>query len=205
MRITTTEGIGIDWLTPALVSFQAENPAISLELLIRNRNLNLLRREADIAVRLGRPRQGDLVARRLGDLTFGLYASQAYVRRHGRPTGAEDLGRHQAVGFDEAMVHAGIGQWVERSLDPAPVVYRADSVLAQRAAVRAGCGIGAVPCVFAGKDLERVLDDRRVAIGVWLVTHPGLRRSARIRAVFDFIAQRFDADRESFEGDGAPH
>jgi DNA-binding transcriptional LysR family regulator len=168
-----------------------------MEILVRNTALNVLRREADIAIRLGRPQQAELVARRVADLQLGLFASRGYVAVHGQPRALDELAAHQAVAFDEAERYTGAGSWLERSLASAEVVYRANTLGAQRAAIRAGFGIGAQSCFIAARDPElvRVLPEIEVRFEIWLVTHPGLRRSARIRAVYDFLAKRLSESR----------
>ena len=205
VRITATEGLGIDWLTPELAVFQRAHPAIEIAFLIRNTNVNLLEREADIAVRLGRPRQVDLVARRVGSLAYGLYAAESYLDARGRPRNDDDLRGHQAVVFDELLRHAGLGAWLERSLGPARIVYRANSIQAQLSAMRAGYGIGAQAAFIASRrrELERVLPERSLLLEIWLVTHPGLRRSARMRAVYDFLLERFEVARDALADVGA--
>jgi DNA-binding transcriptional LysR family regulator len=202
VRVTATEGIGIHWLTPALAELQAEHPAIEIEVVIQNEALNLLRREADIALRLGRPRQADLVGRRLAELAFGLYASQAYLARHGRPASRADLARHRGVSFDEALQHRRPAVWLEPLLSAGSIAFRSNSLQAQVAAMRAGYGIGSAARFIAERfpELERVLPGEETSLDVWLVTHAGLRRSARIRAVFDFLAERLAAARDAFAG-----
>jgi DNA-binding transcriptional LysR family regulator len=202
VRVTATENLGIHWLTPELAAFQAANPAIEIDVLIQNEAVNLLRREADIALRLGRPRQPDLVGRKLAVLAFGLYASQAYLDRHGRPARQEDLQSHRAVVFDEARQDRGYAPWLEPLLSAGSVAYRTNSLQAQLAAMRAGYGIGAASRFIAERraGLERVLPELETSLDVWLVTHSGLRRSARIRAVVDFLAQRLSAARAAFAG-----
>jgi DNA-binding transcriptional LysR family regulator len=201
VRVTATEGLGIHWLTPALAEFQLAHPAIEIQLLIQNQVLNLLQREADIAVRLSRPIQSDLVGRKVGDLAFGLYASREYLGRHGRPARPEDLAQHRSVAFDEtARWQTGPGASLERALSVTSVAYRANSGQAQLAAIRAGCGIGVAVRFLADRhaELEQVLPETEIALELWLITHPAMRRSARIRAVFDFLAQRFEGARELF-------
>jgi DNA-binding transcriptional LysR family regulator len=205
VRVTSTEGLGIHWLTPALAEFQLAHPAIEIQLLVQNQVLNLLQREADIAVRLSRPLQPDLVGRKVGELGFGLYASKEYLARRGRPAALKDLARHRSVAFDEsARWLTGPGAELERALSAASVAYRANSGQAQLAAIRAGCGIGVAVRFLARRhaDLERVLPDVELSLELWLITHPAMRRSARIRAVFDFLSQRFEASRELLAGTG---
>jgi len=203
VRISTTEGLGVRWLTPALIDFQRANPEICIELGLHNQLVDLLRREADIALRIGRPRQSDLVARKGADLVLGLYASRAYLDRAGRPRSLEDLRGHQCVAFDEALRHRGPGAWLEARVAASRVVFRSNSLSAQLAAIRAGYGIGAQARVFVDDDpgLERVLPEVEARVEIWLVTHAGLRRSARIRAVYDFLAERLSAARAAFAPD----
>jgi DNA-binding transcriptional LysR family regulator len=206
VRITATEGLAIDWLTPELARFQAAHPDIEIRFLIRNTKLNLLEREADIAVRLGRPRQADLLARRVGELAYGLYGSRAYLERVGRPLERAELAGHRAVVFDEELRHSDLGRWLEAGLDGARVVYRANSLQAQLAAIRAGYGLGGQAPFIASRrpELERVLPDVGLLLDIWLVTHPGLRRSARMRAVYDFLVERFAAERAALAGEVEP-
>jgi DNA-binding transcriptional LysR family regulator len=202
VRITATEGLANDWLAPELARFREAHPRIVLEVLVQNTVLNVLRREADIAIRLNRPQQPELVARRVGELQLGLFASRSYLAAHGDPRTLDELAAHQAVAFDEADRYTGAGRWIERRLAAADVVYRANTLGAQRAAIRAGLGIGAQSCFIAARDPElvRVLPDAEVRFEIWLVTHPGLRRSARIRAVYDFLAKRLSESRALLGG-----
>jgi DNA-binding transcriptional LysR family regulator len=202
VRVSATEGIANHWCTPVLRDFQLAHPEIRIEMDVRNRNANLLRREADVAVRMGRPRQPELVARRVGAIGLGLFASSAYLERAGRPRSADDLVDHACVAFDESMIDTATGRWFEEVVAGGRIVFRATSLLTQLEAVRSGWGIG-VASIFIGRsfpDLERVVDPVGLSIDVWLVTHPGLRRSARIRAVFDFLKERFEVDGERLAG-----
>jgi DNA-binding transcriptional LysR family regulator len=203
VRVTATEGIGIHWLTPQLAQFQLAHPAIEIQLLLQTQVLNLLQREADIAVRLSRPVQSDLVARKVGDLAFGLYASRSYLEKHGRPLTPEDLAKHRSVAFDESTRWlTGPGAELQKAISAATVAYRANSGQAQLAAIRAGCGVGAAVRFLAERhpEIEQVLPESEILLELWLITHPAMRRSARIRAVYDFLAQRFEEARELFAG-----
>ena len=202
VRVSATEGLADYWCTPTLLEFQRAHPAIRIEIDVSNRNANLLRREADIALRLMRSRQQELVARRVGDVALGLYAAMSYLERRGRPESIDALASHSCVGFDESIVNTDAGRWVERLAGPGRPVFRSTSLITQLQAIRCGWGIGITSVFIAAKigGLERVLPDLGHSLEVWLVTHPGLRRSARIRAVYDFLAERFERDRESIAG-----
>jgi len=203
VRITATEGLAVAWLIPALAGFRRQQPHIDVEVIVRNTALNVLRREADIALRLGRPQQAELVARRMSDLTLGLYASRAYIEEMGRPEKQADLAEHRGVAFDEGDVYTGAGAFLEKGLGDARVVFRANTLGAQRAAIRAGMGIGGQTCFIADRDPElvRVIPETEVRFEIWLVTHPGLRRSARIRAMYDFLAAQLEQSAAMFAGE----
>lgn len=202
VRITATEGLAVYWLTPVLAAWQAERPAIEIDVLVQNTALDLLKREADVALRLGRPRQADLLARKIGTLAFGLYASRAYLERWGRPASRAAMARHRGVGFGEDLRHREPGGWLESLLAPGSIAYRSNSLIAQIAAMRAGYGIGGcADFVAAGfPELVRVLPGEEFGLEIWLVTHAGLRRSARIRAVYDFLAERLTEQRAALAG-----
>jgi len=202
VRVSATEGIANYWCAPALLELHRIHPGIRIELDVRNRNANLLRREADVAIRLGRPRQPDLVARRVGEIALGLYAHSGYLERHGRPDSPGALAGHSFVGFDESIVDTDPGRWIEGLAGQARPTFRSTSLITQLFAVRCGWGIG-MTSIFVAQEtpgLERVLPEIERRMGVWIVTHPGLRRSARIRAVYDFLVARFAQDRERLAG-----
>jgi DNA-binding transcriptional LysR family regulator len=203
VTVSATEGTGTEWLTPVLLDFHVRFPEIVLKVQIENRAVDLIRREADIALRLGQPAQPDLIARRLVTVGFGLYASKGYLRRAPPLNSLEDLHAHQLVGLQAAGVGMNSAQMFPSSQPlTGNFVYLSNSSTAQLSAVQAGFGIGVLShrwAAIAGR-LTRVLPDYTAAeIDLWLVTHEELRHSARIRAVFDFIAERALADKHLFE------
>ena len=208
VTISATEGTGTEWLTPVLLEFHRLYPEIILKVQIENRTVDLIHREADIALRLGQPTQPDLIARRLVTVGFGLYAAPAYLERAGPVTTLSDLAEHQLVGLDAAgtrVNHADPFPSKERI--PGNYVYLSNSPAAQISAVRAGFGIGVLSHRWAAmvKGLTRVLPDYTATeLDLWLVTHEELRHSARIRAVSDFIAERVRADEGLFASGARP-
>jgi DNA-binding transcriptional LysR family regulator len=197
VRLTATEGVAQDWLMPQLARFRREHPGIDFEIIVANSAVNVLRREADIAIRLGRPAQKELVAQRVAELSLGLYAAHSYVELHGAPQSRAELAEHEAIAFAESDRYTGAGSWLEQIVAPARIVCRANTLGGQRAAIRAGLGIGGQACFIAGRDPElvRLLPSIEMRLETWLVTHPGLRRSRRIRAVLDFLAERLREDK----------
>lgn len=197
--ISATEGTGTEWLSPVLFEFRQQYPEILVKVQVENRAVDLLHREADIALRLGRPTQPSLIARHLVTVGFGLYASPEYIERAGMPQSFDDLANHDMVGFDNLD---GVRGWNSADELPGNYVYHSNSPAAQLSAVEAGFGIGRLShrwVAMRGK-LERVLPDYTAhQLELWLVCHEELRYSARIRAVSDFIAERVLSDAPSFE------
>lgn len=191
VRLTASETIGSEVLPPILADLQAAHPAIRIELALTNRNEDLLQREADIAIRMVRPSQEALVARRIGTLAIGLYAHSLYAERRGLPATIDELGDHALIGFDR---DAGALRALQQSglpLTPERFAFRSDSEHAQHAALIAGLGIGACQSGIAARHpaLLPVLPGRvRFELEMWLAMHEDLRGDPRIRRVFDFLA-----------------
>ena len=197
VRITATDMLAIGLLPPHLAAFRREWPGIDLELLVSDMRLDLTRREADVALRLGHPVQEALVGRRVGALAFGIYASTA--RHHAGI--ADDLARNDWIGFGSG--HAPLRRVLAEWLPGLRPQFRTDSISAAIAAARAGIGLAPLPCAIADPDpdLVRVApfpDDFR--LDLWLLTHEDLRQTARIRAFVDFMAEALAAQADLLEG-----
>jgi len=167
-----------------------------VELVLSNTVDDLLRREADIALRMVAPTQAALVARRLPSVELGLHAHQDYLARRGVPRTLDDLAGHDVIGFDRETpaLRAFVERWP--ALNRAAFALRADSDLAQLAAIRAGFGVGMCQAAVARRDpaLRRVLADAvSIELGLWIVMHEDLKTSARCRAVFDALAAGLQA------------
>jgi DNA-binding transcriptional LysR family regulator len=203
VRISCTEGLGTKWLPRHLKTFHDSYPRLQVEVLVDNRAVNLVRREADIALRLFRPEQPDLVARKLGGLDMGLYGSKRYLKERGVPAKVSDLKSHLHVGFDESLTRRSDIQYLESMFNPDAIVHRSTSFVGQFEAARAGIGLAMVDCFLgdADPDLVRILPTKLYhTMEVWLVTHSEVSRSARIRVLFDHLAEAFQSDRASIEG-----
>jgi DNA-binding transcriptional LysR family regulator len=192
VRLTTGDGLLVHVLVPALPLLRARHPGLDLELLGATRPLDLARREADLAVRLFRPREPGLVAKRLAPLSYGLYAAPDYLARVGAPRRAADLVEHHLVGFDDSLAATPEMRWLGRLAPKARFVVRASTASVVVAACRAGVGIAALPdrVALAEPGVERVLP--RIAPPereAWAVFHPDLRRSARVNAVLAWVEE----------------
>jgi len=193
VRITASVPVAVYLLPPLLAQLRLTRPEIQVELVSSNQVSNLLRREADIAVRMVRPEQASLVARKLGDVALGAYAHRSYLARRGAPKTPADLLKHDLVGSDtDTAILQGfrsMGFPVTREA----FVLRSDDFIVQWQAVRAGLGVGFCADYMARTDPDvlRVLPEvlRIPPLPMWLAVHREIRTSQRIRAVFDFLAE----------------
>ena len=196
VRVAASEMIGCEVLPPILASFRDSHPGITLELALSNRNEDLLRRDADIAVRMVRPRQKSLVARRIGKSAIGFYAHRSYVEKYGLPKEIAELENHCLIGFDRNdLALRSLGEL------PRPVTrdnfgFRCDSDLAPFAALKAGVGIGGCQHNIARRfpHLVPVLAKAlRFDLEVWVAMHEDMRSTGRIRVLFDHLAAGLSA------------
>ena len=192
VRLSASQPVACHLLPPLLAQMRSELPGIQVELVSSNAVSDLLRREADIAIRMVRPTQGSLVARRIGQSRVVACAHRDYLAHRGTPQQPEDLLQHDLVGNDRVgdirQGFAAMGQPVP----PEQFGFRTDDLIAYWHAVRAGLGIGFVASYLLKEDpdIVQVLPDLPIpALPVWLVVHREIRSSRRIRAVYDFLAR----------------
>jgi DNA-binding transcriptional LysR family regulator len=191
VRISASEIMGQVVVPPLLKNLRFAHPGIILELALNNRTDDLLRRTADIAVRMVRPVQAGLVARKIGEIYLGFYAHRVYAERFGLPRSIEELGRFHVIGFDRddhsaRSVAAGTLP-ITRDL----FAFRCDNDAAQLAAIEAGLGIGVIQTMIARSnvDLVPVLGEAiSLKLECWLAVHEDQKDQPAIRAVFDCLA-----------------
>lgn len=194
VRLTASEVVGAEVLPGILAPLLAAHPGLEVELALSNRNENLLRREADLAVRMVRPTQTGLVARRIAGVRIGLYAHARYLATHGTPQTPAELAFHALIGPDRDA--ATLAAMAAAGLDRRMLRFRCDREAAQLNAVRAGLGIGAAQAGIARAcpDLRPVLSAHfDFQLDCWLAMHEDLRASARVRLVFDHLAAHLPA------------
>jgi DNA-binding transcriptional LysR family regulator len=190
VRITSGDGFASYVLAPALPAFLAEHPGLQIEVRPDVRALDLTRGEADVAVRNFRPRERSLVAKRLGEEHYALFAAPTYLARRGTPRTTRDLAGHDFVSYDAALDGSYISRWLNEVAPGARLAVRASTTTALMAACAAGAGIGPVTVEYVRGDprfvpvLPRLVAPPNV---VWAVTHPDLRGSARIAAVLAWL------------------
>ena len=193
VRLAAADVIGVEVLPAILSEFRALFPTTVIELSLSNEMADLLRRDADIAVRMVRPQQKALLARRAGRVALGFHAHRRYLERHGYPERLEDLVHHTLIGFDRALPFANLLKAVPVPVTRDLFAFRCDNDLAQLAALRAGFGIGVCQTGIARRDpdLKPVLSKLfKVELEVWIVMHNDLKHSSRMRLMFDHLASR---------------
>ncbi len=191
VRVTASEIVGAEVLPPILTRLHCSYPDLVIELVLSNRTEDLLRREADIAVRMVRPSQQSLTARHVADVELGLHARRDYLERHGTPSTLAELREHTLIGFDHETAFVRSVRERGIALDRSLFAFRSDSDLAQLAALRAGFGIGVCQVALARRssDLVRVLPKAlSFKLEVWIAMHADLRSSARCRVTSDALA-----------------
>jgi DNA-binding transcriptional LysR family regulator len=192
VRITASEVVGVEVLPPILADLRRQWPELEIELVLSNAVEDLLRRDADIAVRMVEPVQDALVVKWIGTIALGFHAHRRYLERHGIPATAKDLLTHSLIGFDrDAPAARSMLRDKIPMLEQAHFAFRADSHLAQLAAIRAGFGIGVCQIGLAARDpdLVRLFPDAfELKLGTWLAIHENLRSTSRCRATFDALA-----------------
>jgi len=196
IRISASEVIGNEVLPAILRDLRRNHPGLTFEVVLSNAATDLLRREADIAVRMTRPGQKALVARRAGDVVLGLHAHPDYLSTYGMPKRLEDLAGHSIVGFDR---DAGAARLLAESGLPMvreSFCFRTDNQIAQLAATRAGVGIGLCQVGLACRRprLVRLLAEAvAVPLETWITMHEDLRSDRRLRLTFDHLYREIAA------------
>ncbi|MBC8792005.1 MAG: LysR family transcriptional regulator [Tagaea sp. CACIAM 22H2] len=191
IRISASEIMGTFVLPPILSVLRGRYPEIVFELALNNRTEDLLRRDADLAVRMTRPKQDGLIARKLGIVGLGLYAHRTYAKRRGLPQNLKELAHHHVIGFDRDDHSARSVAKGTLPISREIFSFRVDSDVAQVMAVRSGLGIGMMQKAMAKRepDLVPVLSERvSLNLDCWLVVHEDQKNAVTIRAIFDGLA-----------------
>ena len=192
VRITASQPVACVLLPPLLAKMRLALPDVQVELVSSNEVSNLLRREADIAVRMVPPAQAELVAKRIGKVTLGVYAHRSYLKRAGTPLRPADMLGHALLGNDKNDdIIRGFGA-MGLPMTREQFALRTDDLMAYWQAVRSGLGIGFVADYLARTDPDviAILPMLKIPpLPVWLAVHREIRTNKRIRAVYDFLAQ----------------
>jgi DNA-binding transcriptional LysR family regulator len=198
VRVTAVEAFGAHVLTPGLAALQAEHPGLAVELITDNRSLSLARREADIAVRLGRFEAHETVVRKIGEMAFGVYASPTYLQRHGTPDWTQRAAGHRTVRVQDDLLDTPDGRWFNERARAAQPALLANSREVQLRGVLAGLGLGCLPRYIADgvPDLVRIEPDAQLSREIWMGVHRDTRHAPRIIAVQEAIVASVGAARQ---------
>ncbi|MEI9991069.1 MAG: LysR family transcriptional regulator [Rhizomicrobium sp.] len=195
-RLTASVVVGGEVLPAILARFREAHPHITIELVLSDATQDLLRRDADIAVRMVRPTQGALVARKIGRIGFGLFAHRSYLEKHGTPKSLEDMRAHAVIGFDKETPFIQALRKGGLPLTREMFALRTDADLAQLAALRAGFGIGVTQLGIGRRESNLVPllpDALKFELEIWLAMHKDLRGTKRMRLLFDHLAESLAA------------
>jgi DNA-binding transcriptional LysR family regulator len=190
VRLATPSGFS-RIITPHLAAFQAQHPGVTLELLGGSRMLDLKRGEADVAIRQGPSEDEDLMTRKIGDVRWSLYASDAYLLRHPPPADPRQLGGHDLLGFEASLAGVPGARWIEEHGQGASVVMRARELSDLLAACAAGLGLAVLPAMAAALEptLKRLTGEVLGTSKLWIVYRKEALIAEPTRAVIEFVAE----------------
>ncbi|TMG96494.1 MAG: LysR family transcriptional regulator, partial [Betaproteobacteria bacterium] len=204
VRVTCPEPVILRLQQSSLLDqFHARYPGLRVEFVMSDRYLDLMKGDADVALRSGDTDDGELVGRKIGDSVWAVYGSRRYLDAHGSPERVEDLPQHALIGFDDTMARHRVVLWLSQVAAQANVVARNNSVLGLVYSARAGMGLAALPVAIADADadLVRVLGPIESLNRIWRVlTTPQLRHVPRVAAFFDFVVEETEALRPILTG-----
>jgi DNA-binding transcriptional LysR family regulator len=205
LRVTTNDSLLVHLLTPMFASFRDRGPDVRLDIVLANQALNLSKRDADVAVRAMDDPPENLVGRRVARIAWAL-CGRASEFQDGAPTDSLSCAERRWVSLGDSLATLKAVQFVQRHVAPERVVYKVNAVLGLADAIEAGIGIGHLPCFIgdARSGLVRLSSpEPDFAADLWLLTHPDLRQSGRVRVFLDFLATEIGRQRKLIEG-GAP-
>jgi DNA-binding transcriptional LysR family regulator len=192
LRLTTNELVASSMVIPALGAFRQLHPDIQVDLVITDATLDLANGEADLAIRTSQAlAPSDLVARKICDHHIALYCSREYAARKGVPASLDELRDHDLIDVSREMSNVPAATWMMRHSGGKEPVTRSNSMASLVHAVKAGLGIGALPCAIGDPDRDfircsDVIEEARASS--WIVTRRDLKDAPRVRAFIDFMA-----------------
>jgi len=190
IRISASDVVGAEVLPAILAEFRDTHPKVAIELGLANQTVDLLRRDADIAVRMVAPSQKALLARKVGSVSLGLHATRQYLDKYGVPRHLGELSQHAMIGFDTAPPPARILKSLPLKITRETFALRCDNDLGQLAALRAGFGIGACQYGIARREPALVpilVEQLSFDMELWVVMHENLKKVKRMRLMFDHL------------------
>ncbi len=203
VTITMTDALLVKLLAGCLAEFRLVYPEIELEVLVSKEELNLTKRDADIAIRATKHPLETLVGRRVSRVAIAVYGSKEYLRTH---PNLSNLNQHDWVGFDESVIDSATAGWLKHTVPDIKFSYRINSCMGILAAVKENAGLALLPCYLGDSDplLIRVsLPIPELEKQLWILTHEDLRYVTRIRTFIDFVASFLTRKIDLIEGRAA--
>jgi DNA-binding transcriptional LysR family regulator len=200
VRIGAPDGIGNCFLAERLSRFQLRHPALQFELIAVPMYYSLAKREIDISITVRKPTEGNLVARKLTDYRFGLFAAEGYLAGRKPIRRREDLRAHRMIGYiDDLLFDQELSDLTEFSSGLKPH-FRSSTVVGQIRAIVGGGGIGVIPYFLARPEpaLIPILPEFSITRGFWLQVNPDSRQLARVRTTIDFIVAQIESGKDQF-------
>jgi DNA-binding transcriptional LysR family regulator len=204
IRVTCATTVAHRLMQSSLLDgFLARHPGLTVELITDDRFLDLAKGEADIAIRAGTPADESLVGRKIADVPWAVYASRAYVERHGCPQQPGDLNDHSVIGFDGDIADHQAARWLRTIAPRATIAVSSKNIPSVLLAVKSGAGLAPLPAPMADReaDLVRVLGPiPELKSEIYLLTHADLRQTPRVSAFFDYCVAEIAALRAALRG-----
>lgn len=204
VRLTCPEPIMALMIKSGLIDrFHARYPNLRVEFVMSDRYLDLAKGDADVALRSGDTEDDALVGRKIADSIWAVYASQAFIDRHGKPGSIAEIAKFPLAGLDESMSGHRLSRWLSEIAPHGTITSRNNSMLGLMQAIRSGLGLGALPVALGGKDPElvHILGPIPELTRAWrILAHPQVRKTPRVAAFFAFIASETDALRPILTG-----
>jgi DNA-binding transcriptional LysR family regulator len=200
IRITTTDTLMGSILPEILGEFRDSYPGIQVEIAVSNLMFNLTKREADVAIRPATEAPETLIGRRIAKIAFAIYGSSDYLPSQTKQAQLRD---YRWVAPDENLAATAAAQWMRAQLPDAEITLTADSLLALRQAAQAGLGLAVLPCYLGDTSPDLVCVHQPIPeleTALWILTHPDLRHTARVRAFTEFAGKAFARRRKLLEG-----
>jgi DNA-binding transcriptional LysR family regulator len=193
LRVTCPEGLFDALMSPLIDDFHAQYPGLRAHLVVTERMLDLSKGEAEVAIRGGILSDSNLICRKLSDNPWAVYASRSYIEEHGKPDTPADINRHKIVGFSGDIANAHLAKWFEAVAPGAAITTRSNSIVGLVMAAKSGAGLAILPVQLGDpeNDLIRVIEPTPELMSyVYVLVHPDLQHTPRVRAFLDFIFSR---------------
>ena len=203
LRISASEGFGTWLVAHHIGQFAAAHPGITIDLAANSGFLDPSRREADVAILLGRPRSGPLISKKLTDYALRLYAARGYLADAPPLESTADLQDHTLIGYIPDLLYSPELRHMDEVLPGIEPRIRSSSINAQYRLLASGAGVGVLPCFIGDRDplLTRILPDVRILRAFWLVTHQDTRHLPRNSLFVEWVSGLVERRREWLTGE----